>query len=303
MLKPAKDPAMTRLNDSLDALFTGDTGTVRTEPTRPGAVEYRTAEQRFTEKCAKCRGTGQWRPGYPCFKCGGKGQQSFKTSTEARAKAREQASTARANKVTAWAAANPAEAAWITAKESTFAFAASMRDALLKYGDLTDGQTEAVRKCIASDAARAEARATERAERIANAPVADTAGVDRLKEAFDKAIAYSQAKGRTLRQPRITLGGVTISPAKATSQNAGALYVKNGQTYLGKISGGRFMATRECDDATQAKVLSFVADPEAAAKAYGQETGTCCICNRTLTAEESMSRFMGPICAEKFGWA
>lgn len=294
---------MTRpLNDSLDNLFNDDTGPVRETPVRPGAVEYRTAEQRFAENCPKCRGTGMTRWG-ACFKCKGKGKRTFKTAPEARAQNREQAATrktaSRAQAVTEWSEANPAEAAWIIAKESTFGFAANMRDALLKYGELTQGQIEAVRKCIASDAARAQAKQ----ERVANAPVADTAGVDRLKQAFDRAIEYSRAKGRTLRQPRITIGGVTISPAKAASQNAGALYVKNGQTYLGKISGGRFMATRECDAATQEKVLAFVSDPQAAAEAYGRETGTCCICNRTLTAEESMNRFMGPICAEKFGWS
>ena len=28
----------------------------------------------FVENCPKCRGTGSWRPGYPCFKCKGKGK-------------------------------------------------------------------------------------------------------------------------------------------------------------------------------------------------------------------------------------
>lgn len=95
---------------------------------------------------------------------------------------------------------------------------------------------------------------------------------------------------------------MTISPAKATSANAGALYVKAGSTYLGKITGGKFFASRDCQPEEQAKVLSFVADPAAAAKAYGQETGVCCVCNATLRSEWRL-RGIGPICAEKMGWA
>lgn len=288
---------MTRLNDSLDNLFNGDTGPVRTS----ARTDFRSAEQTFTEGCPKCHGTGQTRWGV-CFKCNGAGKRTFKTSPQARAQGRvnaaERRADTRAAAVTEWSEANPAEAAWIIAKEATFGFAASMRDSLLKYGSLTDNQTAAIRRCIEQDAARAAAAQ----ERVANAPVADTAGVDRLKAAFDHAIEYSRQKGRKLASPRITIGGVVISPAKATSANAGALYVKEGQTYLGKIAAGKFITSRECTDEQRGKVLAFVADPIAAAEAYGKEYNTCCVCNRTLTAEESMSRFIGPICAEKMGW-
>lgn len=36
------------------------------------------------------------------------------------------------------------------------------------------------------------------------------------------------------------------------------------------------------------------------AKEYGQMTGTCCNCGRTLTNEESIRDGIGPICAGKF---
>ena len=38
---------MKELNDSLDNLFNGDTGPVRTAPVRENAVEFKSAEQRF----------------------------------------------------------------------------------------------------------------------------------------------------------------------------------------------------------------------------------------------------------------
>jgi hypothetical protein len=36
------------------------------------------------------------------------------------------------------------------------------------------------------------------------------------------------------------------------------------------------------------------------AKQYGRLYGTCCVCGRTLTNEESISAGIGPVCATKF---
>jgi hypothetical protein len=147
----------------------------------------------------------------------------------------------------------------------------------------------------------AKERAAQRVASVTNAPAVDVAGIDRLKASFDTAIAYSAAKGLKL-SPRITIDGMTISPAKANSANPGALYVKAGQTYLGKVAQGKFFAARECTSADTAKVQSFIADPQEAAKVYGQTTGTCCICNATLRSDWKL-KGIGPICAEKFGWS
>ncbi len=150
-------------------------------------------------------------------------------------------------------------------------------------------------------AKRAEWAAANTAKAEAT-PVVDTAGVDRLKMAFDHAIAYSAAKGRGLKNPRITIGDMVISPAKENSKNPGALYVKAHEEYLGKIVGGRFHAVPTCTEVQSEKILAFVADPQAAAEAYGIETKQCCICNTTLTDPKSVARGIGPICAAKFGW-
>ena len=130
----------------------------------------------------------------------------------------------------------------------------------------------------------------------------DTAGVDRLKEAFDHAKAWAQVRGRGTKGLRLTISGTVISPAGESSANPGALYVKSGRTYLGKIKDGRFYASRECGPDDEARVLAFVKDPKAAAESYGIDTGICCVCNATLTNEESISLGIGPICREKFGW-
>jgi len=300
---------MKELNDSLDNLFTGDTGPVRTAPVRENAIEFKGAVERFEEKCTKCRGTGKFtsyagRQLGPCFACKGEGKFTFKTSPEARAKTREQKASRSATKAeqtwSDFAAQQPVAAAWIVTKRESFDFAAKMYDAVVRFGDLTDRQLDTCTRLAEKDAAKA----AERAERIQNAPQVDTAGIDRLKAAFDKARAYAAAKapGVSIRNPKITIGGMTISPAKADSKNAGALYVKAGQTYLGKISNGQFLASRECDENRKAQVLKFVADPADAAKVYGQETGICCVCNATLKSKWRL-RGIGPVCAEKMGWA
>jgi hypothetical protein len=36
------------------------------------------------------------------------------------------------------------------------------------------------------------------------------------------------------------------------------------------------------------------------AKAYGRVTGTCCVCSRRLTDENSIAEGIGPVCASKF---
>lgn len=47
---------------------------------------------------------------------------------------------------------------------------------------------------------------------------------------------------------------------------------------------------------------AIAADPREAAARYGQELGTCGVCGRALTDEESRARGIGPVCAGKRGW-
>jgi hypothetical protein len=158
-------------------------------------------------------------------------------------------------------------------------------------------------KCFACNGTGKPASAKPQTFIASIAPAVDTAGIDRLKLAFDKARAFAAAKapGLTLRNPKITIGGITISPAKAESKNPGALYVKEGSVYVGKIANGRFFAANPNGQDIAGKVQAFIADPAEAAKVYGQETGICCVCNATLKSKWRL-RGIGPICAQKFGW-
>jgi len=307
---------MTDLNDDLsDLLGAAKTGPALAPIYRAPDTFVPAVERVFTEACSKCRGSGKFiswsgRTGGDCFACKGTGKHTFKTAPEARAKARAGAQDRKAKaaaELTAAAAAYTEAHAdavcWCiqAAKRNadrggTFDFPQKMIDVLAKFGSWTEGQLAAVEKLQARDAERTAARAEA-------APVVASEGIDRLKAAFDAAIARTAAKGQglTLRSPKITIGGITISPAKATSQNPGALYVKAAGEYLGKIAGGKFMAVPACTPEQSAKVLAFVNAPEQAAKAYGQETGVCCVCNAALTSEWRL-RGIGPVCAEKFGW-
>lgn len=295
---------MTDFNDALDNLFEGDSEPVRTEPLRLSPV-YKSTEQRFEEGCAKCKGTGKFvswsgRVLGDCFACKGAGKRTFKTSSETRAINREASAERRERLVQqgfdAFAARFPAEARWLETTAPRWETAASLLESARNYGSLTDKQMTVVRNGIERDAQRAK-----RSQAVTDAPAVEQAGIDRLKASFDQAVAYSAAKGLKL-SPRITIDGMTISPAKANSSNPGALYVKAGQVYLGKVVSGRFHASRDCTEQNSAKVQAFIADPAQAAKIYGQTTGTCCICNATLISKWK-HRGIGPVCAEKFGWA
>src|SRR5262245_11814749 len=243
-------------DDSLDDLLGGPMAPASARPSVTPPASYK---PQHIEACAKCGGRGRFisyagRDCGPCFACKGAGKKTFAAPAAVRAENREKAAARKASKLEAaradFAAREPAVLAWIEAaagRTNPFQFAVAMREALAQYGDLTDRQLEACHKLVAQDAARK----AERTARDNAAPVADTAGVDRLKAAFDKAAAYAAERGRGLRRPRITIGDTVISPAPAHGNNPGALYVKAGETYLGKIAGGRFYPSRDCSDEMQ----------------------------------------------------
>ena len=276
-------------NDDLDAIYS----TVQ-KPAESKAV--------FTEPCKKCNGTGRWSSfvsafSGQCFLCDGAGVHHFKTSPEARAKSRLNAAKGadrKANKIaeqaTAWLEANPVEAQWLT-KNTSFEFAVSMRNALVEYGHFTERQEAAVRSCAAKWAVKQAELAETKKATAAAAPAIDASKVE---------AALRSAKASGLRYPRLRLARFVFTPAPDTSKNAGAVYVKAGEQYLGKILNGKFLKVRECDGDTEAKVLEVAADPEQAAVAYGRQYGQCACCGRELSDPESVQRGIGPVCADKY---
>jgi hypothetical protein len=260
----------------------------------------------FTEPCKKCGGKGIVTIGYTyvrsakCFACDGQGKHEFKTSPEHRAKAKasaarrkEAAAEVLAQQVIQWTDSFPAEFKWMNESAPTFEFAQSMLVALYKFGSLTEKQMATVQRLTAQSAERKIRIESERAERQASAPSVDITTIE---------TAFANAKSSGLKFPKLRLADFIFSPASDASKNAGAIYVKSGDQYLGKISAGRFFKVRECDDTTEQQVLQVASDPKMAAVAFGMRTGVCSCCGAKLTNKESIERGIGPICAGRYGW-
>jgi hypothetical protein len=203
----------------------------------------------------------------------------------------------------------PVRAAWIEAKAMSFDFAASMHNAVVRYGDLTPKQGETVDRLAARDAAP-------------RAPQAAPATFPKIMAAFAALIANGGRKP-------VTIGDVTISVAPASGVNAGSLYVKVGGEYAGKImTDGVLRAVRTAPADLAAKLAVIEADPRGAVQAHAARlaaelaaniaareaaiaAGTtppaplslpCGCCGLTLTDPVSVARGIGPICAGRWGF-
>ena len=194
----------------------------------------------------------------------------------------------------AFKATNPSAAEWLEAKAANpnpnFDFPVKMVLAVMQFGDLTEKQMATTMRLAQQDYSRAQAQAQR--------PAPESVEVDCSK--ITEAFARGEAAG--LSRLRLRFVGLVISKAGAQSRNAGSLYVKSGETYLGKITGSRFFPSRDCTPEQKAKVVLVAADPMAAAQVYGNETGECCVCGRTLTNRESIESGIGPICSGRMGW-
>ena len=269
-------------------------------------------ESSYREECPKCKGTGRFQAistygymngGYglrdvgPCFACKGIGYKTFKTAPQSRMLARTAAASRKARSMAEnvgfFNETYPEKNVWIgEAAARGFEFAASMRDAVIKYGELTEGQHAAIDRCMARDAERNTERAARAQAAEAAAPAIST---DKLMAAFDA------ARSAGLKRLKMRFLGFEASPAPATGKNPGAIYVKDGEQYLGKIQNGKFFASRECGPDVAQSVAHAMNDPMAAAVAFGKQTGSCCCCGRELTDPVSVENGIGPICANKFG--
>jgi hypothetical protein len=257
-----------------------------------------------TEPCGRCGGSGVFRPFGTCFKCNGTRVQRAKIQDvspegEARraklherrmakeAQERAEAEARRQSHWTAFASSYVAVAQWIERGCSQGRdFPLSLRGGVEKFGGLTPNQLAAVERILAQDAEKAKT-----AVNVAGA------GYGALLKAFANAV------GHKLKWPKIRVQGLVFSLAGASSANAGCLYVKAGETYIGKVSPtGQFFRGRDCRTEDLQLVEQVGKDPLAALVAHGHQTGSCGICGRELTDPTSVERGISPICAEKYGF-
>jgi len=284
----------------LDAAPRPDRGTVQL---KPKATRDFDKTSPYFHPCDKCRGSGSFY-GYsgryvgPCKTCKGKGGFMRAVTVEQKRAADQRKVVHEAEalvaRLTAFQTSYPAQWAWMQAESPRFEFAQSMLDAVTKYGYLTEKQSAAVDRCID----KAAARKAEAIERAASAPVVQT---DKLMAAFSTALASG------LKNPILRFEGFVASLAKATSKNAGAVYIKAAtgfdSVYYGKIQDGKFQYTRTCPLPIVEAVAAAMADPLASSIAYGKRVGQCSCCGRELTDPKSIAAGIGPICAAKYGFA
>lgn len=181
--------------------------------------------------------------------------------------------------VMGFATAQPAVMAWLMDHQGN-EFADSLTSYLMRRGELTPGQISAVQRKL------------------------DVAGAATSITTHALEAKFATALTNRVKRPRIRLDTFTFSHVPK-GQNAGGIYVKEGKgeeaVYLGKALAGRFYPSPTCTPDQQARIVAAASAPDEAARAYGRRTGNCCICGLELTADESIERMVGPICAEKWG--
>jgi hypothetical protein len=292
----------------------------------------------FVENCPKCGGSGNWRPGYPCFKCKGKGKLTFKTSPEARGKARASAQKRKQRDAETTAAAFdqwlidecPDVGKWIRSNPGN-SFAQNLVTGGQKYGHLTEGQVAGVRKAIARDADAAEgfeAWAAEN-ETVANWLTSEAANGNEfaasllaavkrygsLTEGQEAAVLRNleKAKAETPSELDISsLKGYYAVPDGDTrlklcvrkpgknSRYHGWTFVDDGAAYGNRKTYGKQAPDGLYVGSVQDALKAILADPKEAQIAYGKLTGVCGHCGRILEDADSIAAGIGPVCAAKY---
>ena len=164
-------------------------------------------------------------------------------------------------------------------------FASSLVGQHSRRGKLSERQWDAAERMIRKvDATRARKAETQRA--------VDVSAVERL---------FDTARGNGLKRPTFRADGITLSLAGPNSRNAGAIYVKQGETYMGKVMNSTFMPSRDASPVIAEKLAEIVRDPLASAVKYGRDTGICACCGRLLTDPASVELGIGPVCKTRWG--
>lgn len=240
-------------------------------------------------ECSKCKGKGTVVIGYAnqrvatCFGCNGKGQISIRTVA-----ARKGIETRKANDAQ-WAEDHAEEISFLRSGAEWSDFYRSLYDQFCDRQRLSEGQLASVRKGMEKAAAR---KAEKAAAKEAGAPKVDVSAIEAM---------FATAASNGLKRLAFRAEGIEISAAKASGKNPGALYVKVGGEYQGKVAGGKFFAVSATLPGTEARLLEVAADPMGQAVLYGKLTGKCSCCGRELTNAQSIEAGIGPICAGNWG--
>lgn len=115
----------------------------------------------------------------------------------------------------------------------------------------------------------------------------------------------------TLKTPKVNLTTadgqrVRLGRAGERARIPGVIHITDGgpygaNTYFGSIQlDGTLRPSQAMTPEVETLLFAFDRDPQAVARAYGHNTGSCCFCSRELTDGRSVAMGYGPICAGKF---
>jgi ribosomal protein L37AE/L43A len=260
---------------------------------RPAATErLHVANGGYSQHaCPRCNGTGTFR-GYArtfrCNACAGSGKVGARVV--AAAKGRETRERNEAERKAAFIMENNDALIYMVRRAERSEFYAGLVSKFQTYGTLTDNQLAAVQRDMAGEPARL---AAFKAQRDAKGGEVSISAIEAL---------FATATDNDIKRPVFRAGGIEISKAPLHGANAGALYVKSDEgTYLGKIVGARFHASREAGPETLGTLQAVAADPTAEAIRYARLTGRCSCCGKGLVDPVSIRAGIGPVCAENWG--
>jgi hypothetical protein len=279
---------MTDLNDDLSDLI-GTRPTNSAPKALPAAYAHIRAHE-FAETCPKCRGTGKFtsysgRVLGDCFACKGRGSQTFKTAPAVRQQATDRRQAQPQRRWEAFAAAHPAEAAWIVS--TTFDFAVAMKQAVEKYGELTERQLATVQRLAAKAAERTAGRAAQAAQQQEQVKSIDVANI---------VDCFQRAREAGLKRFTLRFDGCHFQ----VDRNTTTIWVSEsgyGTAKFGRIVDGVYKPGRDTTPEVIAKVAEISKDPMAAASAYAQITSSCSVCGKHLENQDSVDAGIGPVCA------
>ncbi len=167
----------------------------------------------------------------------------------------------------------PSVTEWLVANKDESEFADSLYKAGIRYGHLTEGQTNAVLNNISRDGD------TSKDSELDLSP---------LLKGF-----YSVPDGNTRLK-------VAIRRPGKNSTWQGWIFVDDGAAYGSRKNYGRQGPDSLYRGDIRDALAAILEDPKAAMIAYGKLTGTCGVCGRKLEDEESVAAGIGPICASRF---
>lgn len=166
-------------------------------------------------------------------------------------------------------------------------------------GGLSVGQVKGVLNCIRADAIREQA-AKERAVDLPREQVS-AEGVQVPDGTYS--VKFADGSHRTLKV-KTNKPDARFAPGETVVSYLDGPDNWSNYTGFGFLTAGRLNVWKrfQADSTLVEAVKVLIADPKAAAGAYGIESGRCGLCGRQLTVPESIEAGIGPVCAKGAGW-